>query len=98
MRLASKGIAFGSIMPARRCTVSSVILPAGSMTQTARGLVIAFKRTRGRRKPILESSAVNVGDPIEVRLKKGGLQCTVDARTLGIVSVWPSHGDDDITR
>ena len=44
---------------------------------------------RGRRKPIMDSKAVNVGDAIEVQLKRGAMQCTVDAKTLGIESVWP---------
>jgi exodeoxyribonuclease VII large subunit len=55
----------------------------------SRGYAIAFSRKRNRRKPILDSSAVKVGDPIEVQLKKGALSCTVDAQTLGIESVWP---------
>lgn len=55
----------------------------------SRGYAIAFSRVRNRRKPILDSSAVNAGDHIEVQLKKGALACTVDAKTLGIESVWP---------
>ena len=56
----------------------------------SRGYAIAFSRTkRGQRKPIMDASAVNVGDGIEVQLKRGTMQCTVDAKTLGIESVWP---------
>jgi exonuclease VII large subunit len=56
----------------------------------SRGYAIAFSRTkRGRRKPILDANAVNVGDGIEVQLKRGAMQCTIDAKTLGIESVWP---------
>lgn len=55
----------------------------------SRGYAIAFSRVRNRRKPILDSAAVQVGDPIEVQLKKGALSCTVDGKTLGIESVWP---------
>ena len=55
----------------------------------SRGYAIAFSRVRNRRKPILDSSAVHPGDAIEVQLKKGALNCTVDAKTLGIESVWP---------
>ncbi|MDP9361128.1 MAG: exodeoxyribonuclease VII large subunit, partial [Acidobacteriota bacterium] len=56
----------------------------------SRGYAIAFTRTRrGRRKPILDANAVNVGDGIEVQLKRGAMQCTVDTKTLGIESVWP---------
>ena len=57
----------------------------------ARGYAIAFSRSRNRRKPILDSAVVNVGDPIEVQLKKGRLECTVDAKTLGVESLWPDN-------
>jgi len=55
----------------------------------SRGYAIAFSRVKKRRTPILDSNAVKPGDPIEVQLKRGALQCTVDAKTLGIESVWP---------
>ncbi len=55
----------------------------------SRGYAIAFSRVKNRRKPILDSNAVQAGDAIEVQLKKGRLECTVDARTLGLESVWP---------
>ena len=55
----------------------------------ARGYAIAFSRVRGRRKPIMDSKKVNVGEPIEVQLKRGRLECTVDATTLGVESVDP---------
>lgn len=57
----------------------------------SRGYAIAFSRTRNRRKPILDSASVGVGDPIEVQLKKGRLECTVDAKTMGVESVWPDN-------
>ena len=55
----------------------------------SRGYAIAFSRVRKRRKPILDSNAVHVGDPIELQLKRGALSCTVDAKTLGIETTWP---------
>lgn len=55
----------------------------------SRGYAIAFSRTKRGRKPILDSSQVNAGDSIEVQLKRGSLQATVDARTLGVESLWP---------
>ena len=55
----------------------------------SRGYAIAFSRVRNRRKPILDSKQVQVGDPIEVQLKKGRLACTVDGKTMGVESVWP---------
>ncbi len=60
----------------------------------SRGYAIAFSRVRNRRKPILDSMAVGVGDAIEVQLKKGRLACTVDARTMGLESVWPVVKDE----
>ncbi|MDP9361632.1 MAG: exodeoxyribonuclease VII large subunit [Acidobacteriota bacterium] len=60
----------------------------------SRGYAIAFSRVRNRRKPIMDSAAVQVGEAIEVQLKKGALNCTVDAKTLGIESVWPELKGD----
>ena len=57
----------------------------------SRGYAIAFSRTKNRRKPILDSAVVSVGDPIEVQLKKGRLECTVDAKTMGVESLWPDQ-------
>jgi exodeoxyribonuclease VII large subunit len=55
----------------------------------SRGYAIAFSRTRRGRKPILDSTQIQVGEHIEVQLKKGRLEATVDSRTLGVESVWP---------
>jgi len=44
---------------------------------------------KNKKKPILDSAVVNVGDPIDVQLKRGKLQCTVDSKTIGVESVWP---------
>jgi exodeoxyribonuclease VII large subunit len=55
----------------------------------SRGYAIAFSKTKRGRKPILDSTQVNVGDHIEVQLKRGRLEATVDARTLGVESLWP---------
>lgn len=55
----------------------------------SRGYAIAFSRTRRGRKPILDSNQVQVGEHIEVQLKKGRLEATVDSRTLGVESLWP---------
>lgn len=55
----------------------------------SRGYAIAFSRTKRGRKPILDSNQVQVGEPIEVQLKKGRLNATVDSRTLGVESLWP---------
>jgi exodeoxyribonuclease VII large subunit len=55
----------------------------------SRGYAIAFSRTRRGRKPILDSSQVKVGEAIEVQLKRGRLEATVDRHTLGVESLWP---------
>lgn len=55
----------------------------------SRGYAIAFSRTRRGRKPILDSAQVKVGEPIEVQLKRGRLEATVDRHTLGVESLWP---------
>ncbi|HEV7486351.1 MAG TPA: exodeoxyribonuclease VII large subunit [Thermoanaerobaculia bacterium] len=60
----------------------------------SRGYAIAFSRTkRGRRKPIMDVNAVAIGDPIEVQLKTGRLACTVDGKTMGLETVWPTTGE-----
>jgi exodeoxyribonuclease VII large subunit len=60
----------------------------------SRGYAIAFARTkRGKRKPIMDVAAVAIGDPIEVQLKTGRLACTVDGKTMGLETVWPTTGE-----
>jgi exodeoxyribonuclease VII large subunit len=60
----------------------------------SRGYAIAFSRTkRGKRKPIMDVSAVSIGEPIEVQLKTGRLACTVDGKTMGLETVWPTTGE-----
>jgi exodeoxyribonuclease VII large subunit len=60
----------------------------------SRGYAIAFSRTkRGRRKPIMDVAAVAIGDPIEVQLKTGRLACTVDGKTMGLETVWPTTAE-----
>ncbi|HEV7572567.1 MAG TPA: exodeoxyribonuclease VII large subunit [Thermoanaerobaculia bacterium] len=60
----------------------------------SRGYAIAFSRTkRGKRKPIMDVASVAIGEPIEVQLKTGRLECTVDAKTMGLETVWPTTGE-----
>lgn len=70
-------------------STAATLSAVSPLSVLSRGYAIAFSRSRNRRRPILDSRAVRVGDPIEVQLKRGALQCTVDASTLGIESVWP---------
>jgi len=72
-----------------RATVST-LSAVSPLSVLSRGYAIAFSRTkRGRRKPILDANVVNIGEPIEVQLKRGRIECTVDAKTLGLETVWP---------
>ena len=71
-----------------RSTVAT-LQAVSPLSVLSRGYAIAFSRTKRGRKPILDSSQVQVGDPIEVQLKRGRLEATVDSRTLGVESLWP---------
>ncbi|MGZ7041419.1 MAG: exodeoxyribonuclease VII large subunit [Thermoanaerobaculia bacterium] len=70
--------------------LATTLQAVSPLSVLSRGYAIAFSRTKRGRKPILDSNQVNAGDPVEVQLKKGALKCTVDSKTLGIESVWPS--------
>lgn len=72
-----------------RSTVAT-LSAVSPLSVLSRGYAIAFSRTkRGRRKPILDANAVAIGELIEVQLKKGRIECTVDAKTMGLETVWP---------
>lgn len=74
--------------------IASKLQAVSPLSVLSRGYAIAFSRVRNRRKPIMDSSSVQAGDAIEVQLKKGALNCTVDSKTLGIESVWPELKGD----
>jgi exodeoxyribonuclease VII large subunit len=78
-------------------SVATTLQAVSPLSVLSRGYAIAFSRTKRRRKPILDSSQVQVGEQIEVQLKKGRLEATVDARTLGVESVWPEVEGPDST-
>jgi exodeoxyribonuclease VII large subunit len=69
--------------------VVTTLQAVSPLSVLSRGYAIAFSRTKRRRKPILDSSQVQVGEHIEVQLKRGRLEATVDSRTLGVESLWP---------
>lgn len=72
-----------------RSTVAT-LSAVSPLSVLSRGYAIAFSRTkRRRRKPILDANAVAIGELIEVQLKKGRVECTVDAKTMGLETVWP---------
>ena len=75
-------------------SVAAHLTAVSPLSVLSRGSAIAFSRIKNRRKPILDSAAVKVGDPIEVQLKKGRLACTVDAQTIGVESIWPTVKSD----
>jgi exodeoxyribonuclease VII large subunit len=70
--------------------VAATLEAVSPLSVLSRGYAIAFSRKKKRRVPILDSSAVSVGEPIEVQLKRGQLLCTVDSKSMGVESVWPS--------
>jgi exodeoxyribonuclease VII large subunit len=75
-------------------STAATLSAVSPLSVLSRGYAIAFSRTkRGRRKPIMSVSAVAVGEPIEVQLKTGRLECTVDAKTMGLETVWPTTGE-----
>jgi exodeoxyribonuclease VII large subunit len=76
-------------------SVAGHLQAVSPLSVLSRGYAIAFSRTRRGRKPIMDSNRVAVGDAIEVQLKRGALQCTVDATTLGIESVWPEVREEE---
>jgi len=78
---------------ARLQSVAGHLEAVSPLSVLSRGYAIAFSRTRRGRKPILDSNRVDVGEQIEVQLKKGALACTVDSRTLGIETMWPERRD-----
>ena len=57
----------------------------------SRGYAIAFQRVGKRRRPVHDSMAVKIGEQIDVQLKKGRLECTVDRHSLGLETVWPAE-------
>jgi len=75
--------------------VATTLQAVSPLSVLSRGYAIAFSRTRRGRKPILDSSQVRVGEHIEVQLKKGRLNATVDSQTLGVESLWPLAMNDE---
>jgi exodeoxyribonuclease VII large subunit len=73
--------------------VAGTLQAVSPLSVLSRGYAIAFSRTRRGRKPIFDSSQVHVGEAIEVQLRKGRLECTVDSQTLGVESVLPEIGN-----
>jgi exodeoxyribonuclease VII large subunit len=88
---------FPSQVARERERLRSTVATLGAVSPLSvlsRGYAIAFSRTkRGRRKPIMDVAAVAIGEPIEVQLKTGRLACTVDGKTMGLETVWPTTGE-----
>jgi exodeoxyribonuclease VII large subunit len=62
----------------------------------SRGYAIAFSLRGGKRRPLFESMAVNIGEQIEVQLRKGRLECTVDRHSMGLETIWPAEIKRDL--
>ena len=69
--------------------VANTLNAVSPLSVLSRGYAIAFHRVKNKKKPILDSATVNVGDHIDVQVKRGRLQCTVDSKTIGVESIWP---------
>ena len=79
---------------ARLKSTVATLSAVSPLSVLSRGYAIAFSRTkRGKRKPIMDVAAVAIGEPIEVQLKTGRLACTVDGKTMGLETVWPTTGE-----
>jgi len=75
-------------------STAATLSAVSPLSVLSRGYAIAFSRTkRGKRKPIQDANMVAVGEPIEVQLKRGRIECTVDAKTMGLETVWPTTGE-----
>jgi exodeoxyribonuclease VII large subunit len=86
----------GNVAGSRRKLESTVttLQAVSPLSVLGRGYAIAFSLRRGRR-PIQDATTVSIGEPIEVQVRKGRLQCTVDGRTLGVESLWPVPGHEE---
>ena len=86
----------GNVAGSRRKLESTVntLQAVSPLSVLGRGYAIAFSLKRGRR-PIQDATTVAIGEPIEVQVRKGRLQCTVDGRTLGVESLWPIPGHEE---
>lgn len=83
--LRSRIQALRSSIGARMATLDAV----SPLAVLSRGYAIAYA-FEGRRKRLLQdSSTVRPGDAVEVILKKGRLECTVDRHSLGLESTMP---------
>ena len=69
--------------------VTGTLDAVSPLSVLSRGYAIAFAQRGRRKRPVLDSMTVEVGEALEVQLKKGRLLCTVDGRTMGLESVWP---------
>jgi len=74
--------------------ISGTLDAVSPLSVLARGYAIAFDARDGR-KLLTDSAAIGVGDPVDVRLKRGSLRCTVDAKTLGLETLWPDATPQD---
>jgi exodeoxyribonuclease VII large subunit len=81
----------GSVLRHREhlAAMAATLEAVSPLSVLSRGYAIAFAKRAGRRRPILDSMSVQIGEGIEVQVKKGRLLCTIDGRTMGLESLWP---------
>ena len=61
----------------------------------SRGYAIAYRFEGRKKKPVLDASRISIGQKIEIQVKRGRLDCTVDSTTMGLESVWPESSEAD---
>lgn len=70
-------------------SLASTLQAVSPLSVLARGYAIAFAWRKGRKRPVQDSAGLSIGEQIEVQLRKGRLNCTVDEKTMGLESLWP---------
>lgn len=69
--------------------MAATLQAVSPLSVLSRGYAIAWANRNGRRKILRDSNQVNIGDPVEVQLKKGRLNCTIEGKSLGLERLMP---------
>jgi exodeoxyribonuclease VII large subunit len=73
-----------------RLTTEAARLEAVSpLSVLSRGYAIAYQFDGRRKRPIQDAARVSIGEKIEIQLRRGRLDATVDGATMGLESVLP---------
>lgn len=77
----------------RLSTESARLEAVSPLSVLSRGYAIAYQYVGKKKRPIQDAARVAIGEKIEIQLRRGRLDATVDAATTGIESVWPDKDD-----